>query len=111
MQVRALPPLPTHMDIAMSLPSRAIIRNQQGEILANPFINCGWYDTPDSVARVLMHEIKDEGYVDTDTIEAYSIVVPVKLLRSVKDRKELSQALEPLFEKRDRQWRERNAAN
>lgn len=85
----------------MSLPSIATIRNQHGQVITTVFVNCGWFEDADSLADVFMHQVKDEGYVDTDTIEAYDVTIPVRLLRVVKDSKELAAAIRLLVATRN----------
>lgn len=82
----------------MSLPSYAYIYSADGTLVDEQFVNCGWWVDAPALARVLMFDVEDNGYADTHSIVLYGITVPVKLLRSVKDVRELEGHLEGLIE-------------
>lgn len=77
----------------MSLPSRALVKDAAGTVLSTPFINVGWVVTANALAQVFMFEIEDKQYADDITIEAYNVVLPVKVLRSVANVKELAERI------------------
>lgn len=85
----------------MSLPSIAIIRQQDGTEIARPFINCGWFVNAASLARSFMFGIREwnedvewDALVDTDTIEMYGEILTVGLLRKMKDQEQLQRFFE-----------------
>lgn len=82
----------------MSLPTRAIILSKAGIEIDRQHINCGWVATSDNIARVLMYDLEDHGYADTDIIRVYGIEVPVKMLREAADVTDLSNKLIPLID-------------
>jgi hypothetical protein len=83
----------------MSLPSCAIIRNAAGEEIARQFVNVGWFVTAAALAQEFMFRVEDKGYVITDTIEAYNVILPIRILREVADVKELTERIAPFVER------------
>lgn len=100
MQVRALPPLPVNQwTPIMSLPSIAIFRNASGEELDRQHVNVGWYVDARNLAREFMFELEDKGFADTDTVEAYNVILPIKILREVANIDELVERIAPFVER------------
>lgn len=78
----------------MSLPTTAIIYNAQGVEIDRQFCNCGWFIDPKAIASMLLHQIVNKGFVETDVVSVYSLRIPVKLLLESTDAKDLATKLE-----------------
>lgn len=84
----------------MSLPSKAIFRDENGCVLKTSFINCGWFFELNVIPRLLMDLKESDGYPDMKwhSVEMYGVTLAYdeasnvynieKFRRSIRDAKQ-----------------------